>query len=91
MTICRIVPRRGTYTVEAVEPNGNHIVRYDSIAQVFHWLTAILALAAFILGPGGSEQRVYSPANAGNLQLHEALGTTVLALMHWCGFGQIQP
>jgi cytochrome b561 len=54
--------------------------RYGSVVQVFHWLIAILVLAAFIFGPGGSEQRVYSPANADNLHLHEALGTTVLAL-----------
>jgi cytochrome b561 len=54
--------------------------RYGSVAQALHWLTATLALAAFILGPGGSEQRVYSPGNGGNLHLHEALGTTVLAL-----------
>ena len=54
--------------------------RYGSVAQVFHWLIAILVLAAFIFGPGGSEQRVYSPANADNLHLHEALGTTVLAM-----------
>src|SRR5277367_3337686 len=54
--------------------------RYGSVAQVFHWLIAILVLAAFIFGPGGSEQRVYSPANADKLDLHEALGTTVLAL-----------
>lgn len=26
MTTYRIVPRRGTYTVEAVEPNGDHKV-----------------------------------------------------------------
>ena len=54
--------------------------RYGAVAQVFHWLIAILVLAAFILSPGGSEQRVYAPANSGNLNLHEALGTTVLAL-----------
>ena len=54
--------------------------RYGAVAQVFHWLIAILVLGAFILGPGGSEQRVYSPANSGTRNLHEALGTTVLAL-----------
>jgi hypothetical protein len=29
-------------------------IRYGAIAQFFHWTTAILVLAAFILGPGGS-------------------------------------
>ena len=54
--------------------------RYSAVAQAFHWLIAILVLAAFILGPGGSEQRVYAPANSGARNLHEALGTTVLTL-----------
>jgi cytochrome b561 len=54
--------------------------RYGAVAQVFHWLIAILVLAAFILSPGGSERRAYSPANSGSLNLHEALGTTVLTL-----------
>ena len=54
--------------------------RYDPIAQGFHWLIAILVLIAFIIGPGGSEQRVYGAANAGSLLWHEGLGSTVLAL-----------
>jgi cytochrome b561 len=54
--------------------------RYGAVAQAFHWLIALLVLTAFILTPGGSEHRVYAPGNAGNLHLHEALGTTVLTL-----------
>lgn len=27
--------------------------RYDKLSMVFHWLTAMAVLAAFILGPGG--------------------------------------
>jgi cytochrome b561 len=55
--------------------------RYGAVAQAFHWLTAILVLAAFIYGPGGSEQRVYSSARDFDRQLHETLGMCVLALV----------
>jgi cytochrome b561 len=57
------------------------LARYGAIAQVFHWATAILVLVAFIYGPGGSEQRVYSPASDVDRQLHETLGLCVLALV----------
>jgi len=43
-----------------------------------HWATAVLVLAAFIYGPGGSEQRVYAPARDFDRQLHETLGLSVL-------------
>jgi cytochrome b561 len=65
---------RSSLTLSSTSP------RFGAVAQVFHWLIAILVLAGFILTPGGSESRVYSPANSGALKLHEALGTTVLAL-----------
>ena len=48
---------------------------------MFHWLTAILVLIAFIYGPGGSEERVYSAARDWDRQLHETLGITVLMLV----------
>lgn len=51
------------------------------MAQAFHWLTAVLVLVAFIYGPGGSEQRVYSAARDFDRQLHETLGLCVLALV----------
>ncbi len=54
--------------------------RYGSLAQIFHWLTAILVLITFIYGPGGSEQRVYFPSRDFNRQLHETLGLCVYAL-----------
>jgi cytochrome b561 len=57
------------------------IQRYGSVAQAFHWATAILVLIAFIYGPGGSEQRVYSPARDFDRQLHETLGFSVLTLV----------
>ena len=69
-------------------PIGDHatkapagVERYSGPAQAFHWATAILVLIAFIYGPGGSEQRVYSAARDFDRQLHETLGLTVLALV----------
>lgn len=55
--------------------------RYGGIAQALHWLTALVVLVAFIYGPGGSEQRVYSTARDFDRQLHETLGLTVFALV----------
>lgn len=54
--------------------------RYGSVEQAFHWLTAALVLIAFLYGPGGSEQRVYSPASDADRHLHETLGLLVFAL-----------
>ena len=56
-------------------------LRYGSVAQFFHWATAILVVAAFVYGPGGSEQRVYSLAKDFDRQIHETLGMGVLALV----------
>lgn len=60
-----------------------HRVRthYGPAAQAIHWLTAVLVLAAFIYGPGGSEQRVYMAARDFDRQLHETLGLCVFALV----------
>ena len=54
---------------------------YSTPTKVIHWLTAVLVLVAFIYGPGGSEQRVYSAARDFDRQLHESLGLCVLALV----------
>lgn len=55
--------------------------RYGRLAQLFHWISAILVLLAFIYGPGGSEQRVYMPSRDFDRQLHETLGLCVFALV----------
>ncbi len=55
--------------------------RYGAFAQALHWATAILVVVAFIYGPGGSEQRVYSAARDFDRQLHETLGLCVFALV----------
>jgi cytochrome b561 len=57
------------------------IVRYGRVAQAFHWVTAILVVAAYLYGPGGSEQRVYSAARDFDRQLHETLGMCVFAIV----------
>ena len=61
--------------------NVQSTTRYGAVAQIFHWATAVLVLVAFLYGPGGSEQRVYSSANDFRRQLHETLGLTVFALV----------
>ena len=53
---------------------------YSAITQAIHWLTAVLVVVAFIYGPGGSEQRVYSAARDADRHLHETLGMCVLLL-----------
>lgn len=56
------------------------IERYSATAQAFHWLTALLVVAAYIVSIGGPETRVYAPANDFIRELHELLGMSVLAL-----------
>ena len=53
---------------------------YGPVAIAFHWLTALLVIAAFVMGLGGSEARVYAPANDFNRAVHEVLGLSVFAL-----------
>ena len=60
--------------------NNQSVARYGSVAQIFHWLTAIVVLIAFIFGPGGSEEHVYSSSGDFDRQLHETLGLCVFAL-----------
>ena len=54
--------------------------RYGRVAQLLHWTTAILVVAAFVYGPGGSEERVYSLARDFDRQIHETLGIGVFAV-----------
>jgi cytochrome b561 len=59
---------------------GATVARYRLPAQALHWFTAVLVVAAFVTGLGGSEARVYAVARDGERQLHETLGLTVFAL-----------
>ena len=54
--------------------------RYGSAVQLLHWTTAVLVLAAFVYGPGGSEARVYAASRDFDRHLHETLGTAVFVL-----------
>jgi cytochrome b561 len=56
-------------------------LRYGSVAQFFHWATAIFVLAAYLLGEGGPESWVYAAERAGSLSLHETFGVTVFAIV----------
>lgn len=53
---------------------------YSGFAQILHWLTALLVVAAFILGLEGNEEQVYAAASDSQRQLHETLGIAVLVL-----------
>ena len=73
-------------TSGAAEP-GRSAAGYSLASRCFHWLTALLVLAAFILSAGGPEARVFAESNKGLLALHESLGiavfaTTLLRLAH---------
>lgn len=57
------------------------VTRYGSVAQVLHWVTAVVVLIAFIYGPGGTEKQVYAVAHDFDRQLHETLGLSVLTLV----------
>jgi cytochrome b561 len=55
--------------------------RYGDAAQVFHWLTLILVIAAYATSPGGPERRVFSASMDFSRQLHETLGMAVFVLV----------
>jgi cytochrome b561 len=55
--------------------------RYGAVAQTFHWLTVVLVGAAYLLGSGGPESRVYSAQRASQLNLHETLGILVILVV----------
>ena len=53
---------------------------YSAVMQSLHWITAILVLIAFVLGPGGTEDAVYSSGHAFDRELHETLGISIFAI-----------
>ena len=60
-----------------------HSGRYDPISQIFHWITAIAVLAAFILGPGGFGRMMHNgidPATQSDVVWHESLGILIFVL-----------
>jgi len=62
-------------------PLLNTATRYGAVSQAFHWVTAVLVVAAYLLGAGGPESRVYSASRASALGWHETLGILVFAVV----------
>jgi len=52
----------------------------SATARLFHWLTALLVVVAYIVSVGGPEMRVYSAVNDFSRGSHELLGMSVFAL-----------
>jgi cytochrome b561 len=62
-------------------PLLNTATRYGAVSQAFHWVTVAIVGAAWLLGEGGPESRVYSADRAGDLAWHETLGILVFAVV----------
>ena len=54
--------------------------RYGAAAQLLHWTTALLVVAAYITSVGGPEARLYSPIKDFSRELHELIGISVFVL-----------
>ena len=57
--------------------------KYDKLSQLFHWMTAGLVLAAFVLGPGDFGQVTSTVGQLSTRQdiiWHESIGITVFML-----------
>jgi cytochrome b561 len=61
-------------------PQTRIVERYSRTAQLFHWVTVLLVVAAYITSVGGPETRVYALANDFIRGLHELLGMSVFVL-----------
>ena len=55
----------------------NH--KYHPLSQIIHWLTAILVVIAFVLGPEDVDE-LDNPSLDLGLQTHETLGLVVFGL-----------
>ena len=58
-------------------PIPSNRYRYGAVAQTLHWVTVVLVIAAYMLSPGGSAERVYSAGRDLTRRTHETLGLTV--------------
>ena len=56
------------------------VERYSATVRLFHWLTALLVVVAYIVSVSGPETRVYSALNDFSRGSHELLGMSVFAL-----------
>lgn len=55
------------------------LTRYPALTRLIHWLTALLVVAAFILGPEDLDEMAHPELDPG-LQWHETLGLLVAGL-----------
>jgi cytochrome b561 len=55
-------------------------MRYGTLAQALHWLSALVVAAAYVISRGGPEARVYQPALDASRTTHESLGMLVVGL-----------
>lgn len=53
--------------------------RHSALTQLIHWLTAVLVVAAFVLGPEDLDEMAHPELDTG-VQLHETFGMVVIAL-----------
>lgn len=56
---------------------------YDPVSRVLHWLTAVIIVVAFTLGPGGFGRQMHEgldPATRWDIVWHESLGVSVFVL-----------
>jgi len=63
--------------------NQQSTPRYDTISRAFHWLTAIVVVIAFTLGPehfGRTMREGIDPATISSVVWHETLGILVFVL-----------
>jgi cytochrome b561 len=63
--------------------SSNASGRYDPVSQIFHWVTALAVLVAFILGPEGFGRLMHQgvdPATRADIVWHESLGVLVFVL-----------
>jgi len=78
--------------------NQKFTKEYDFLSRAFHWITAIVVVTAFILGPGDFGQitrQGIDPATRGDIVWHESLGIfvfvmTVMRLL-WVMFRPLPP
>lgn len=63
--------------------NKNAFAQYDKLSKVFHWVTAIIVVTAFILGPGDFGRLMddgIDPGLRADIVWHESLGIAVFTL-----------
>ena len=63
--------------------NQQSTKKYDFLSRAFHWVTTIVVISAFVLGPGDFGQIMrdgIDPATRGDIVWHESLGIFVFVM-----------